>query len=137
MSDVLMKPKVGTPERTVMAVDWQYYVDPRMCAVVLLLAAWTMCQWSIGIVITCLNRTVDENRRLGGYEFSAHLSGRGVDIRSRTFTVTQITQIIEYLETTWGDFIYVKYHNSGSGHHIHINIRYGYKRGRYGRPRAA
>jgi len=116
-----------------MTLDWQDLVDPRLCAVLLALAEWAMRKWNKGIVITCLNRTTLENAKVGGSIYSAHLRGRAADIRSRTFTDEQLRQIVDYLNLVWGDLLYVKYHNSGSGPHIHINIKYTHRRGRYGR----
>lgn len=133
MYGLSFKPQVGAREHFVMTSDWRDLIDPRICAILLALAEWTMRKWGIGVVITCLNRTTLENVKVGGSIYSAHLRGRAADIRSYTFTDQQIKGIIEYLDTAWGDFLYVKYHNSGNGPHIHINIRYKHRRGRYGR----
>lgn len=135
MYGVTLKPAVGTPERLLMLLDWQEDIDPRLRSVLLELSEWTMRVFSKGLVITCLNRSIIENNKVGGKSTSAHLRGRAADIRSRSFKPGQLQLILRHLEKVWGhDFLYVSAHNSGHGPHIHINIRYAHNRGHYGRP---
>ena len=136
MYGINLKPKMGTPEYLVMLLDWME-IDGRMRAVLLELAEYTMRKWSIGIVLTCLIRSVEQNTADGGSKYSAHLDGEGRagELRSRSFTPEQIAVIKDHLETTWGtDFLYVLVHDSGRGPHIHINIRWKHRRGTHSRP---
>ena len=102
---------------------FDYIIDPRLKALLHELSKWVYnnCEGK-SLTITCLNRTVEENERVNGYKYSAHLIGRAVDIRSRYFTDDEIKRLIEHLKYSWGDMVFVKYHDVGFGNHIHINI---------------
>ena len=109
-----------------MMAEFTAFIDPRLQAFLLWLAYWLDQKWEKNLTITCLNRTVEENKEVNGSKYSAHLTGLAVDIRSWTLTSDKIEELIKTVEDSWGDMIYILYHNSGSGAHIHINIRYKY-----------
>ena len=111
----------------------QFYdqIDKRLIAVILGIALFCFMRWRKYTIITCLNRTKEENKRVGGAPYSAHLYGRGVDLRTSHLSDQHIVILIEYLEKSWGDFLFIKYHDSGTGNHLHINIRYKYRRSQF------
>ena len=111
-----------------MKKEFQHQIDGRLKGILLELDDWAYDMYRIPTVITCLNRSKEENERLGGVPWSAHLFGRGADIRSHHYTEKMIQSIVRHLEETWGDMIFIKYHDSGSGDHIHINIKYAYRK---------
>lgn len=122
---VLFKAENGTEYRARLMTEFRYVIDPRLRAILLELAEWVRVKQEADITLTCLNRTITENEQVGGYKFSAHLSGRGADIRTWGFSVKQIEAIMTYLKESWGEeFIFVLYHGSGSSNHLHINIRW-------------
>ena len=136
MYGISLKPKKGTPKYLVMLLDWMA-IDGRLRGVFLELAEYLMQKYGIGIVLTCLIRSAEENKAVGGSSTSAHRDGEGRagDLRSRSFTPEQITDIEDHLVQTWGtDFLYVLVHDSGRGPHIHINIRWQHRRGSHQRP---
>ena len=129
MDGVMFKYAIGTTERLEMMLDWDGAIDPRLCAILLELGDWTMRRWSKSIIITCLNRTDEENVSVGGRPKSSHKEGRGGDLRSRNFMPEQIQEILDHVKETWGsEFVHIVYH----GDHIHLNINYPFKRGDYG-----
>lgn len=102
-------------------------IDPRLRAIIFDIARTMWRKHRKDTIITCLVRSKEENRAEGGSQYSAHLrgSGRAVDLRTSHLAEKEVTEIIEYLNTVWGDdFVYVKYHDAGSGNHLHINIRW-------------
>ncbi len=103
-------------------------IDARLLAILLALTEWAGRALGISIIITCLARTKKENDKVGGSPYSAHLFKRGVDIRCKHFTEKQIKMILAYLERTWGHMLFVLRHGTGSNDHIHINIRYAYRK---------
>lgn len=108
-------------------------LDGRLRAAIKDLADFADRQFLRHIVITCVNRTPEENDAIGGAKQSAHLNNRAVDIRSFDsalnkwyFSDEQQAEIKKFLEDTWGkDFIFVKTDMHGTAPHIHININYG------------
>lgn len=107
-------------------LEYDNKIDRRLRAVLMDLGQHVAVNMAADpITVTCLNRTKVENDRLGGSQYSAHLSGRGVDIRVWNYSDETIEKIRIYLEQTWGcKFLFFKHHNSGSGEHIHLNIRW-------------
>lgn len=106
-------------------------IDPRLQAFLLWLTFWIDHNLNKGLTITCLNRTVEENKQVNGSKYSAHLVGRAADLRTWFFTKDDIAKIIEAVNEYWGDFIYVLYHDAGSGNHLHVNISYKYHKKDY------
>ena len=104
-------------------------IDKRLKAILLDLADEVQRKFKKDVILTCLNRTEEENRKFNGSPFSAHLSGRGADIRTWHFNKKVLDFIMNYAYTTWTeDFIYLKYHDSGSGNHLHLSIRYKHRK---------
>lgn len=109
--------------------EFHHEIDPRLSAILLGLDNWTRVQLGKELTITCLNRTKEENKKVGGVAWSAHLDGRAADIRTWNLTDEDIGRIKRYLSESWGtDFLFFKYHDSGSGKHIHLNINYKHRR---------
>ena len=108
--------------------EFWYEIDPRLRAVFLELNLWIWLTLGKTLTVTCLNRTREENEKVGGSTYSAHLDRRAGDLRSRKFTADEIQQIEQHLEQVWGkDFLFVLCHNSGTGPHIHVNIRFRHR----------
>ncbi len=107
-------------------VEYNEKIDRRLRAILMDLGEHiAVTMQSDPITLTCLNRTVKENDLLNGYRLSAHLCGRAADIRVWNYSDPTIEKIRIYLEQTWGPlFLFFKHHNSGSGDHIHLNIRW-------------
>ena len=117
-------------------LEQQFYgqIDGRLRAVYLELNDWVLREF-VGkiIIITCLNRTPQENKTVGGKPYSAHLDCRAFDGRIRKdFSLDEIKQIERHLLEVWGDFLYVKVHGKGYNKHIHVNIRHKYIRKTFG-----
>lgn len=127
-AEINVKRENGRDYEAKLRKDFRLKIDQRLVAVLFGLAFWVWQEYRIEIIITCLNRTPEENKAVGGHKYSAHLeiNHRGADLRTRVFNLKQIEAIMEYLSDTWGDFIYVKYHDSGSGKHLHLNISWKY-----------
>lgn len=106
--------------------ELQNVVDFRVKALLEDLAWFVRNTMQKDVVITCLIRTAEENKAVNGVPNSAHLSGRAADIRSTIYTEEEIGVINAYLTKIWGPLVYFKWHNSGSGMHIHININKAY-----------
>lgn len=129
---ILFKRENGPEYHRALKQQFFHRIDGRVRAVYLDLSLYTLASFDKRIVMTCLIRTPEENKAAGGYEFSAHLEEdefpcRAGDSRTHNFTDGEIEQIIAYLRRTWGDFLYVEYHESGTGPHLHINIRHKYR----------
>jgi hypothetical protein len=107
-------------------------IDGRLRALIYDLDGYVDRTFNKKLIITCLNRTEEENKADKGKPYSAHLFGRAVDIRAKDpvtnrwyFNPEQQEQIKDYLEKTWGkDFISVNIDPHGTAPHIHININY-------------
>ena len=114
-----------------------YYeeLDPRCRAILLELDEWLEWKFNKGIVITQIGRTLEENKAIGGFEFSAHIIRedeyvRAVDFRSRIYTEEEKIAIVNHLEKTWNrhvKFIHIVATTHGTGPHIHVNIRWMYR----------
>lgn len=112
-----------------LVIELNHRIDPRLEGVIRDLAAVTGRVFSKDLTITCLFRSEAENDAVGGYEFSAHLVGRGGDLRSRNFSDEEKKSIDTYLHKVYGkDYLYWKFHNSGHGEHLHLNIRFTHGR---------
>lgn len=103
-------------------------IDVRLLAILLALTIWAEATLGVQIIITCLRRTTRENQKAKGSKWSAHLYRRAVDIRCKHFTEEQISAIIDYLKKSWGAMLFIKRHGVGANDHIHINIRYAYRK---------
>ena len=106
--------------------QFEDFLDPRLQAFMFWLEYYIDLKYKKDVTVTCVNRTLKENKSVGGIKDSAHLVGRGIDIRSWCYSLEEIKQLVKFVNDVWGDFIYITYHNSGSGDHIHINISWKY-----------
>ena len=129
---VYMKKESGRQYEEMLHQQFYGQIDGRLRAVFFELDDWIHREFGKRLIITCLNRTKEENKVVGGVEWSAHLFGRAIDGRTHIFTREEITKITNHLTDVWGDFIYAKYHNAGTGNHLHINITYKYIRKNFG-----
>lgn len=133
MIGLIYKPPIGTAERRIMEIDFNYAIDPRLAAMLMLLAFWVWREFGKAIWITCLNRDDATNAAVDGKPKSSHKSGRAADLRSSNFLPVEIEKIIDYVRSTWGSkFVHIIHHDSGRGEHIHMNINYPFTRGEYG-----
>lgn len=129
---VLFKGENGQAYYDRLYFEFRDRIDPRLRAVLMELGKWAEWHTGKGIILTCLNRTEDENNAVGGNHFSAHLVGRAADLRSSNFGQAEVQKILNHLTATWpSSQIYAIYHDSGSGPHIHINIRHSQHRKNY------
>lgn len=103
-------------------------IDPRLGAYLLETADYVWRKYKKHLVITCLYRTLEENTAVGGKPYSAHPRRRAGDFRTWNLTKEIVNDIEERTHRIWGDFIYIKVHDSGSGMHIHVNIPYRFRR---------
>jgi len=123
------KTENGLEYKARLEVEFTRTIDKRLKAILLDLADEVQRKFKKDIILTCLNRTAKENLIVNGSPFSAHLSGRGADVRTWHFSKKELDFISNYLYTTWtDDFIFIKVHDAGSGNHIHINIRYKHRK---------
>jgi uncharacterized protein YcbK (DUF882 family) len=118
-----MKTEMGPKLASRLGLEMDGVIDGRLRALLLELAHYCWRQYNTHLTITCLNRTPEENERVGGIKYSAHLSGRAADIRSGNIK-RYIADIKDHLKGVWGDAVYVVAHDSGRGHHLHINFKY-------------
>jgi uncharacterized protein YcbK (DUF882 family) len=108
--------------------EWYRDIDARLAWILNDLDRFSRCISTKEVCITCLMRTPEENAAAGGSKYSAHLVGRGADIRCRHYSEPEIEQILEFLKKSWPDeLLYVKRH-VGTADHIHMNIRWKYAR---------
>ena len=104
-----------------------HQIDHVLTAMLLDLDNFCYSEFAKRILVTSAVRTKEENKAVGGVEWSGHLYGRAVDIRSWTFKPDQIKAIEKYLKDVWGGWIYFKHHDTGQGVHIHLGIPYKYR----------
>ena len=130
---IQFKQELGASYRIRLEVEFANDIDSRVRAVLLDLNNFTELKFGKSLIITCLNRTEEENRRVGGSPFSAHLDKRAADLRSRIFTEKELDLMVDYLYNTWNKndrmkgFLYVLVHGNGNSRHIHVNITYKYR----------
>ena len=125
MSTVLFKKE----ESDRLVNEFRFKIDLRLQAVLYELATWTARTLSKSVVVTCLLRTPEENEAVNGRPNSSHLDGRAADIRTYLFAKPEIDLIIKHLDEVWGsEFLHTKFHDPGSGFHLHMNINFPFKR---------
>ena len=125
MSTVLFKKE----EADRLLNEFRFKIDLRLQAILFELAVWMARTLSKGLIVTCLLRTVEENKAVNGLPNSSHLDGRAADIRTYLLSKPEIDKLIAHLNAVWGiEFLHTKYHDSGSGLHLHTNINIKYKR---------
>jgi len=115
-----------------LATDFTKRLDPLVQTAIKDLNEFTENTFGKSVTITCVNRSVIDNKKVGGSSTSAHLDRpegrRAVDLRSRGLSESEIKRIVEYLKHRWGGLLYVLVHNAGTGPHIHINLRWDHAR---------
>ena len=105
--------------------EFGHYIDPRLCGMIFALGQFVEYEFGIDLTVTCLMRSEEENAAMGGVEFSSHIYGRGGDLRSRIFTAEEKNKIENWLERSYGNNDhYWKFHDSGNGEHLHLQIRH-------------
>ena len=126
------KSENGQDYRDRLEFQFSHQIDPRLRGVLWELDDWSVRTTGKNITITCLNRTVEQNKKDGGKERSAHLYSRAADIRSYLLSALEIEKVVAHLNEVWGtEYLHVVYHDSGRGDHIHININRPFHRKNY------
>ena len=109
--------------------EFRFKIDLRLQAVLFEESLWLKRTFGKDAIVTCLMRTIDENKAVNGRPFSSHLDGRAADRRTFHLSQPEIDKWILHLNQVWGElFLHTKYHDSGSGLHLHSNINMGFKR---------
>ncbi len=100
--------------------DFRVRTDPVIRAVTWDLAFWLFVTYHVTLVVTCLYRPPEENRRAGGSDTSRHLEKpcRAIDIRIRDWPKSAVDSAVRYLNNHWGDLLYVLDEDS----HLHIQL---------------
>lgn len=103
------------------------HLNPHLRAVLLELADFLRRQHDIRLVVTCLWRSEEENRMVGGAPKSSHLTWRAADVRTYDWPAPVKQIAVQHLTKLWPrDMLFVKVHDSGTGEHMHLNINYGW-----------
>lgn len=105
-----------------LAREFSEVIDKRLRAVLLDLSYYISSLFREDLTITCLVRTPDENRAVGGNADSSHLDRRAADLRTRNLSEYAITKALEYVKRVWGDNVHIIRHKGGTADHIHVNI---------------
>ncbi len=125
---LLFKTEEGEQLRARLAAEFETVLDPLLRAGLLDLAQFVESQYGKPVIVTCVLRTPDENKAVGGAPNSSHLTGRAADIRVMIYNSDEIVAIQRYLKHRLADVIHVLYHNGGTGPHIHTNINWAFAR---------
>jgi len=124
---VYFKKEQGADYQARLQLEFTHKIDLRLKAVLFELADWMRRVLNKDLIITCLIRSVDENKAVNGKHWSAHLFARAWDMRTAHLSQAEIDKVQEHLMAVWGkEFLFVLYHDSGSGNHIHGNITLKY-----------
>ena len=110
------------------------HLDPRLRAVMLESARWFRSKFDKRLVYTCVNRTEEENKDVGGAEYSAHLYGRALDIRVHNLTEDEVNQLVGYMNLHWlkdDAWLFILVHGKGGNRHMHINIKRKFSHGSF------
>ena len=134
--DIAITPKteLGPSHAALLYIQFTDKLDPRLRSIMLEVARWMMDRYHKKLVYTSVNRTQEENKKVGGSEYSAHLYGRALDVRIHNLTEIELNSMIEYIndhfqrEEKW---LYILVHGAGSNRHLHINIRYSHTHGSF------
>jgi len=95
---------------------------PIVRAVLWDLAFWLWTTYGLTLCITCLWRSLEENKADGGRDTSRHLEipSKAADIRTRGWPKEAIPNALEYLQITWGNLLSVQ--NEADKVHIHFHL---------------
>jgi hypothetical protein len=126
--ELQFKGAVGSDAELRLKQEFRTQVTGMLRAVLLDAACFAWIRWHVKLLVTCLIRTEAENKATNGNPKSAHFRGDAGDLRSHNLTAPQIEELEEYLRHTWGPIVHFRYHDAGTGPHIHINVNYPYHR---------
>ncbi len=84
------------------------------------LAFWLYVNYHITLLVTCLCRNEEYNKREGGSPTSRHLEipTKAIDYRTKDWPKKAVPLAVEYLENAWGDLVWVLLEDS----HIHLQL---------------
>jgi len=118
----------GSDHAQELEVELLNWLSPLMVAVMLGLSLDLKRRFNYIPTITCVNRSDEYNKKVGGWEFSGHLTGYCLDIRTRDMAEEIIDWTVNYLNSHWSKhFLYVIYHKQ----HIHFGVLRAHQTGDY------
>ena len=127
----VLKKEYGKEYQDRLSFEFAGQVDRRLVAVYYEADDWCYRTFGKRVIITCINRTQEENRKVNGSQWSGHLFGRAMDWRTFHLTADEIKGLQSHLAGVWGSLIYVLYHDAGHGSHLHVGIPYNYRRSEF------
>jgi len=102
--------------------------NPVMRAIIMENALYWFNRASYATVVTCTNRTAEENNAVGGYKYSGHLTGHSYDLRTRDMNDDFRNQYMGRLDIHFSPCgLYVLYHHD----HLHVGIRRAFQKGNW------
>ena len=101
-------------------------IHPVTRSVVLECARYVYDRFKKNVIVTCLIRSVSENKADGGVPQSSHLTARAGDFVVPGILLKEAQELIGYVQKYWGPMICIVYHDAGSGFHFHINTNWPY-----------
>lgn len=106
----------------VLRKQFRTQTHPVIRAALFDLAFFILTQWSIPLTVTCLWRSITENKQVGGKDTSRHIEipTYAVDIRTRDWPKETMPQVLTYLKDAWGDVLYVQ--NEPEKSHLHVHL---------------
>lgn len=126
---VFFKTENGQHYHDRLSNEFHHKIDLRLKAILMEAGDWSNRVLTKKLIVTCLNRTKEENDKVGGRPTSAHFEGRAADLRTSHLGQPEIDKLIGHLNKVWGlEFLHTKYHDDGTGFHLHININFPFKR---------
>ena len=75
------------------------------------------------LFLTCINRTKEENKAVGGHQYSGHMDWRCVDFRANDLLPGTIGIILDRTAKRW-PLIHLICHGKGPNRHFHAGILY-------------
>lgn len=127
----VFKKEYGKDYQDRLSFEFSNQMDRRLVAVYYEADDWLYRTYGKRVVITCINRTPEENKKVNGSKWSGHLFGRAYDWRTFTMDTDQIKGLQSHLTDVWGSLVYVLYHDAGHGSHLHVGIPYKHRRSEY------
>ncbi len=124
----------GESHRVMLARQFKEDLFPLLRGVALEVTNYAFTRSGYPTTITCVTRTPEENRAVGGYKFSGHLMRPedfvySFDQRTKDMDEALRKAIIKRYEMS-SPMVYVIYHNN----HLHVGVRRRYHRKEF--PRA-
>jgi len=124
----VFKKESGKEYQDKLNLEFTDQMDRRLASVYYEADDWCYRTFGKRVIITCINRTKEENKQGNGSEWSGHLFGRAMDWRTFHLSDNEVAELQVHLRLVWGVFIYTQYHDSGTGKHLHVGIPYKYRR---------